>query len=295
MISNKSIRVDKSIFRRAAVRVAASVLMVAGVCAVTATSAQAAGRVFSETWEAGNTDKWGSDGSRTRCTTVRSAVDSVAAHSGNYMLQCNWNGLVAWDNPDSFSVVTLKQWDYKREFLVRMWVRYASDVDHVRGNKLFRLYPGAPEGSFYVAGQMENAGGPMFVAWEMIANRQGPTSWGDGAPFGDGKWHRIEVYVKHNTDGQSDGVLRVWQDGVIKQQASNLVTAQSGMKWYPLYLMSNWSNNPGWEHDANNHVYWDDIEVYSDSGTGGSGQLSDASIKASDGPTPNPPTGLSVQ
>ena len=39
--------------------------------------------------------------------------------------------------------------------------------------------------------------------------------------------------------------------------------------------------NPGWEHDANNHVYWDDFEIYSDAtnGTPVTGNLSDASVR----------------
>ncbi len=57
--------------------------------------------------------------------------------------------------------------------------------------------------------------------------------------------------------------------------------------------MSNWSNMPGWEHGANNHIYWDDIEMYTDTGVGGTGQMSDASIQGGSpgycAPTRQPP------
>jgi hypothetical protein len=249
--------------------------------------ANAAGRVFSDDFEAGNTSKWSLDGSRTMCSATRSSIDGRATHAGSYMLECNWNGLVAWDHADSFSVAVLPSWDYSSEFLVRMWVRYASDVDRVVGAKLMRLYPGGQTGSMYVGGQLEKSGGPLLCAWEMIAGSSGPVAWGDGSPFADGQWHKLEIYVKHNTAGATDGILRIWQDGTLKQDARNLVTAAAGAKWYPLYLMSNWSNNPGWEHDAANHVYWDDIEVYSDRGSGGSGLLADATIRAGTGPVPS--------
>jgi hypothetical protein len=167
---------------------AAACLLVAGAFGFDGT-AQAAGRVFQETWESGTTTRWGSDGSRTRCRATQSAVDSGRPHGGGYMVECNWNGTVAWDNADAMSVLALNQWDYSREFLIRMWVRYATDVDHVQGAKLFRLYPGAPAGSFYAGAQMEKTGGPLLAAWEMIAGSSGPVAWGDGAPFGDGNWH----------------------------------------------------------------------------------------------------------
>jgi hypothetical protein len=88
----------------------------------------------------------------------------------------------------------------------------------------------------------------------------------------------------------------VWIDGGLKQEATHIVTVAPGHQWGPLYLMSNWSNNPGWEHGASNHVYWDDIEVYTDAGSGGSGNMSDATISAGSGDAqPAAPKNLTVQ
>jgi hypothetical protein len=134
---------------------------------------------------------------------------------------------------------------------------------------------------------MEQSNGSLFSHWELINGRTGPTFWGDASPLGDGNWHKLEIYMKLNTAGAADGAYKVWLDGQIKQQAANIVSAAPAGRWYPLHLMSNWSNNPGWEHDAANHVYWDDIEVYSDLGTGGTGLMSDATIRTGTAPSPS--------
>jgi hypothetical protein len=186
----------------------------------------------------------------------------------------------------------LPSWNYSKEFLIRLWIRYASDVDHTAGGKLLRMYPPSGLDSFYLAAQMEQSGTPLFSYWELINGQPGPEFWGDSSPMGDTHWHKIEIYVKHNTPGATDGTVKVWLDGSLKQQGANIVSVAPGDHWYPLYLMSNWSSNPGWEHDAANHTYWDDVEVYTDLGTGATGTMSDATIRAAK--SPSTPTNLRV-
>lgn len=265
--------------------------------------AHAAGLVFSDDFESGNTNKWVADSGRNKCTVTTSSVDGVKAYGGSNMAVCNWNGTLAWNDPANYTTLKLSSFNYSNEFLLRFRVRYASDVDKVAGNKLLRLYPSDGQNSFYLNAQMEASGGPMFITWETIAGATassfGGTFWGDGTGFGNGSWHEVEVYIKHNTSGSKNGVVKVWQDGQLKQQLSNITTISSGAKWYPMYLMSNWSNNAGWGHDAGNHVYWDNIEIYSDAGSGASGSMADGTISGGGGTTtpvvPEAPTGLTVQ
>jgi hypothetical protein len=272
----------------------ASVGLAAVVALSVPAAASAAGRVFYDGFESGETvTKWGTVGSGNNCKAVKTSVDGVAPYAGSYHAECNWNGVVSWNDPLTFSALELKSWNYRREFFIRMWVRYASDVDKVAGAKLLRLYPG--DDSFYLGAQMERTGGPLFIYFESMGGKSGPVSYGDGTVFGDGKWRKLEIYIKENTPGASDGVVRVWRDGVMQVEGVNVVSVTAGQKWSNLNLMSNWSSNPGWEHDANNHVYWDNVEVFTDTGSGATGSMADASIRDSGTPAPIPPQEFSVR
>lgn len=272
------------ILKREPVGRASALLGAAAICASVfyAPVAHAQSRVFADDFEDGTTDLWEKDGGRDKCSVVATAVDGGAVHGGARMAECNWNGLVEWSDPEAYTTLTLSSWDYTSELLVRFWVRYSSDVDHTAGGKLFRLDANNFMESYYLAGQMEARGGPLFSYWEWVNGKAGPLFWGDDTPFGDGAWHKIEIYVRASE--VKGGILRVWQDGMVKQEETGIVTIAAGHHWYPLYVMSNWSNNPGWEHDDNNHVYWDDFEIYSDaaSGTPMAGALADATASVQD-------------
>ena len=238
---------------------------------------QAAGRVFFEDFENGGLAKWTQDGSRSMCVLVQTGRDGTMPHGGKNMMQCNWNGTVAWNDPQAYSTVVLPQnsWEYNMEFLIRLWLKYDQDVSRSYGGKVLRLFPNDHLDDLYIIARMNVGGGPPHIAW-ILNGKQGPISWGKGAPLGDHRWHELEIYVRASP--VPDGVIRVWIDGAIVQDAINAVTVAPNHKWGPLYLMSNWSNNPGWEHSDNNHVYWDDIEIYTDLGTGATGKMSDATV-----------------
>lgn len=59
------------------------------------------------------------------------------------------------------------------------------------------------------------------------------------------------------------------------------------------YITSNWSD----VHDAVNYLYFDEVEIFSDTGTGGSGSMSAGTMTQGGGDTTPPaaPTGLGVQ
>jgi hypothetical protein len=277
-------------------RIVLAISLVGGV--LSPSQSIAAGRVFYDTFDSG-TASIGHVQPATACRVVTTAVDGRAPFRGNYQGECNWDGSKVY--PDAtYTAFMLPTWTYTREFFVRVFVRYAADVDVVDGAKFLRLYPNTGD-SFYLGGM---PGRPMFSYFESINGSTGPISYGGDKVFADGNWKRVEVYVKENLPGQTDGVVRVWQDGVIQIDKANIVTVTPNGRWYPLHLMSNWSSNPGWEHDANNHVYWDEIEVYSDAGLGGIGSMSDASIEMDPNRLPQPspgitppsaPTAISVQ
>ena len=250
-------------------------------CGLGADPAHSAGLAFADDFEGGTLrNSWTKDGVRSMCTVVERARDGGAPHSGTNMLECNWNGTVAWDNPDAYSTVALpqKEWEYKSEFFIRLWLRYDNDVSHSQGGKVFRLYPPDPVvvDDFYLVAQMNYPGGPAIIKWGRLNGQEGPVFWGQGTSLGDHNWHKIEIYMKATPT--PDGITKVWLDGTLRQELTKIATVAPGHTWGPMHLMSNWSNNPGWEHGADNHVYWDDVEVYTDTSTGATGNMSDASI-----------------
>jgi hypothetical protein len=272
-------------------RFALAVLVTA--CSLGVDSAHAAGLVFADDFESGGTSKWSQDGVRSMCTVVGAARDGGMPHGGTNMLECNWNGTAVWNGPDAYSTVMLPQnaWGYKSEFFIRIWVRYDKDVTHTMGGKILRLYPPDVLDDFFIVAQMNLPGGPAMVDWGMLSGKQGKVFWGEGTSLGDHSWHKIEVYMKASPG--ADGIARVWIDGTLRQNLTNRPTVAADHTWGPLYLMSNWSNNPGWEHGANNCVYLDDVEIYTDEGSGATGSMSDASIVGM--PVPSAPNHVVVQ
>jgi hypothetical protein len=253
--------------------------------------------VFFDDFESDSVSKWTKADLRDMCQPVQRGFDGSAPHGGRYMLACNWNGTVSWDKHDAYSTVSLPQaqWPYKGEFLLRLWVKYDLDVAHTEGGKVLRFFPPDHLDQYLLVAAMQHPGGPAESSWLALNGVQGPTYWGHKMPLGNHEWHKLEIYLKASTS--ADGIARVWFDGVLQQELTKIATVAPGKSWGPLYLMSNWSNNPGWEHGANNHVYWDDIEMFTDMGVGGTGQMSDASIQGGEppSPAPNAPGAVHVQ
>lgn len=255
------------------------------------TAALPAGLVFSDGFEDGTANKWQQYDNHDNCAVVERSVDGVAPHSGRYMLECNWNGAVPWTDSASYQSVELPTWPYQREFLVRAWVRFTRDVTRHAGSKIFRLFPNSGKmDSFTIQPDMSAADTPIQFSW-ILNHKQMPSFWGNAHTIGDGKWHRLEVYVAENRSGASDGTVRVWLDGALLQELVNEVTIAPGDHWSNLHLMSNWTSNPGWDHGANNHVDWDDIELFSDAATGAGGQMRNATISATASSAATAPAG----
>ena len=257
------------------------------------TEVGAATRVFYDGFEDGTTNKWDPSGptDRNRCASATSAVDGVVgAHAGIRMASCNWNGIVAWNDPNAYTTLSLNSWSYTNEMFIRFWIRLDQDMDNKDGAKLFRVGFGGDSDTFWQRDPVSLNGGTHEV-WTVggngIINAWSPHN------FEDRQWHKIEIYIKSDTG--PNGAITVWMDGVLTrsyQYPYTGVTSTGTSRWYPFNLMSNWSNNPGWEHDDKNHVYWDDFEIYSDSSAGSPaiGSLSDATVQVSGSGDTTPPT-----
>jgi len=264
-----------------------------------ASGASAAGRVFVDGWEAGNTNLWDQDDTRNKCNAVTGAADGgVGPRGGAYMVRCNWNGVVAWNDPASYETLRLNSLGFSggNELFLRFYLRVDNNAkDHpADGAKIWRL-AAANDISFWALNFRDgSANGALYNS---VGNQIGGTFWGGLSTLSNGQWHKYELYIKNGT---TDGIARYWEDGQMQWEAQNVNTSQPGGvgAWAPFYVSSNWSGAPGCcDHDTTNYLYWDDFEVFSDTGTGGSGSMSAGTITqgASDTTPPAAPTGLGVE
>ena len=135
------------------------------------------------------------------------------------------------------------------------------------------------DGNLYTGATYTSISNPNLT-WEKSKQLDVAVDYGF---FGNRIAGTVEYYFNHTT-----GQIKVWHDNVLIR--SNSVSMGS-QKWLPFYLTSNYADS----HDATNYVYFDNIEIYSDAGTGATGLMSDGTISntssstSSSGTTTLPP------
>ena len=275
----------------------------------------AAGRVFYDGFEAHATNSslgspWATGdgyGVSGPCQVRTTSYDSLAgAYAGSKMLSCNWDGSGSDSSGGSATYQgnrLFDRWTYNSEILFRWRFRVDTDLacsncptNPGGGPKFMR--PGSTSSaacSFF--GVKANSDGLMGGFCNKSGTYLTPTTYWGGDRASDRSWHEIAIYIKRGSG--TSGIGRLFIDRVQVFNATG--DTVSGWDYINQFnLSSNWSGGAGCcGHDANNHVYWDEFEVYTDTGTGGTGTLSDDTITqgGSGGTTvlPSPPTNLRVQ
>lgn len=239
------------------------------------TISNAAGRVFFDGSEAGNTNLWNQDGSRPKCTSVTTAADGLQGpYAGSRMIRCADNGSTGvWETLASptFSMTN--------EVLYRYRLRPDSNHDSTSGSthKIGRIFYWTGDTNTFVdvfsMFAAVGSGNGMYNDMIIDGNRQGGSLyWGDAV--GDdtanpADWHTIMYYINKST-----GVSKVWHDGIlVRNHTAGAVAGEVGENG-DFYITSNWEDS----HDATNYVYFDDVEIFTDAGTGGTGTMSDGTM-----------------
>lgn len=221
----------------------------------------------------------------TKCDVVTSSYDGGAVISGTYQQRCNWNGI---DGGAPFGHSHTEQFfedgdiAWTSEYLVRFRYRFDTNIDHKPGSKFLRPSYGSA-GAWIVACEFQDGASAPFWMGEGLPS----SDWITESNCGDHNEHEFAYYVyKHATNG----LIKFWQDGTLKVtytgDTSNVILS--------LNVLSNWSLNPGWDHDDLNTAYIDDWEIFTDATSGGevaAGALSDNSAAVTGGATvPGAPT-----
>ena len=256
------------------------------LCAiVTASASHAATRVFYDGSESGNANLWNQVDLRDKCVSVTSSADGVAGpYSGSRMFRCNSNGTANWSATNSYETMAIPPFSMNNEVLYRVRVRLDQNFDRTSGSpkKIFRIF-----GSLEHVQNFEStfAGNSGFVWGTYVNNIQSPNYWGwanGDTTMNSSSWHTLEYYYNKTT-----GNVKVWHDHVLVfEQTFGPITGSVGEDGI-VHLTSNFSD----DHDATNYIYFDDIEVFTDSanGTPATGSMADASISSSAGSTLSPP------
>jgi len=227
----------------------------------------AATRVFYDGFESGNTSLWRQVDLRNRCTVVASPGDGGAApQSGSRIAQCNWNGTVEWNDPASYETMAFPSVS-GNELFFRVYIRVSPNMTSTgaggdnTGPKLLRFFSLSGYEAYLGMEQVNPGTDPAWVGWIHDTPTPGNHQWYMGS-LSRSAWTKLEMYFNRATN-----LHRIWiNDALIRDVATYDV---SGVTDAPLYLGSNWSGVAGTRvHDAVNHVYWDEMEVYTDSASG---------------------------
>ncbi len=268
-----------------------------------ASDASAAGRVFYDGWESGNTNLWSQDAPNEKCSAVTTAADGLAGtRSGSYMARCNWESDGNSAGVGTQTAMVLNDMaSYTNEVMYRFWIRRDASLNGGTGPKIARFGNSATFLDLQVDNNpIDGAITGAFSGYNTSSEVWLGTYWGDISHAGDRAWHKIEVYIYEHA---SNGIIRLWEDDVLQKEVTGYTLTQSGFysytpSWTTFLMGSNWSASEGCcAHDAVNYLYWDDFEIYTDTGTGGAGSLSAGTMTqgGSDTIPPAAPTGLSVQ
>lgn len=244
--------------------------------------ALSAGRVFFDSFESG-TSQWGSDDYRNRCRDVTSAEDGgIGARTGSRFLSCNWNGTVAWNNAARYENLVIPTPATATEIFYRFWVRVGTNLSSTgsggdnTGPKLLRFY--SSYAAYLNTADVNSSGSSASIAWIHEAPGSTVTNWGLGSISKTG-WTQVELYFNRSTNLHKIWINNTLTHNTTSNNVSNLLSSQ-------LFLGSNWSGAEGTRiHDATNHVYWDDVEIFSSNGSDATGSMVDGTIAYSGGGT----------
>jgi hypothetical protein len=233
--------------------------------ALCASAAQGAGRVFYDGADSGNLSAWNGVSNRGSCSAVTTAADGLTGPLvGNYMIRCNTSV------GDVYEAQSIPPFSMNNEVLYRFHIRLDTNHDRTGGDprgspaKKLRMFYWTGNSSTYndnydvadgSTGGMRNEGLVDGTAWGTYYG----DATGDHTQESNSGWHTVELYWN-----KSNGNHKVWHDNVLVLNVT-LGSIQGHVgEGGEMELQSNWEDT----HDATNYTYFDEIEVFTDTGSG---------------------------
>jgi hypothetical protein len=237
------------------------------------------GRVFYDDFSDGTTNKWGQDGTRNKGTVVTTAHDGLCPpETGGRMWQAIDNPELVSSDPACYSTLRLGTIPHTNEYLLRMRVRVPPDFPRTdpAGSSMKKI--GRIFKQFTLNGSAKTHNSEWVARTAQGLGHEGhvtnSSGLGDFASYFGGfagdttnngtEWNTLEIYVNYAT-----GAFKAWNDNVLVQNYTGM--PYSSVRFEPFYTTSNWATGSGSGHK----LYVDRVEIYSDTGTGGTGSMSD--------------------
>jgi hypothetical protein len=167
----------------------------------------------------------------------------------------------------------------REECYARYYLRFDPGFDFVKGGKL----PGLVGGGANTGGRIPNGrdGWSARLMWrtgghvvQYVYHPDQPGKWGEDflwkvkdlpCVFKPGVWHCVETYVRMNTPGRHDGVIRSWFDG---EQALEVATLRfrdtADLKIDGFYFSTFFGGgDPSWAPLKDQYIQFDDFVLAS--------------------------------
>lgn len=248
-----------------------------------------AGTLFTDGFEAGTLDRTAQNGVRW-IDSQATAVSNGQSAAGQYSLRFTFDGVPRGE--DSFAeqrIALPSRPAYWFRYKLYIPANYAHRSDSYSNNKFLAVYqsPYQKENSGFQVNfslQPNGSGGSNVEVHHYNNGSEGPVRWDVVRNFisdtDKGKWMDIIAEVRVPASAtSSDGIMRLWKNGVQVVNITNLASwGGSGKNYIDQAYFLGWANSG---FDQTTLLYIDDV------------QISDTAIDA--GTVPNPPTNVTTE
>ncbi len=205
-------------------------------------------------------------------------VEGKTAHRGRSARVKYPKGLIGGDSACQFYSSFAKLGIAPRESAyIRYYVRFDPKFKFVKGGKL----PGLVGGEGNTGGKIPNGrdGWSARLMWradgrivQYVYHPDQPGKWGEDFPwavegqpvfFKPGKWHCVETYIRMNSPGKKDGLLRSWLDGKPALEVTTLRFREVPELKIDAFYFSTFfgGGEPDWAPPKDQYVQFDDFAI----------------------------------
>ncbi len=226
-----------------------------------------------------------------------SVVADSTAPNGTHSLMFTFPSGMTGGNAPDIVTPSPELFASQEEVYIQYYVKYSSNwKDHPITNKMIYIWFGNPvagKPNLPIMGHSQYGSG-VWAVLQAGTSISEQVWYGNGFTLSYGGWHKIIIHVKMNTGGNSNGILQVWVDDVLRIDASNGKFRNSG----DTYGVTSFQMTPVYGGDSTpvpqtQYMWMDDVIVQT-TPFGTSTTPPPAPVPPPASLQPAPPTSLSI-